>query len=697
MGYGGGYLIKPVQSKNGSISELFLAGQAQVTAIRDKVREERRVQSEALGKATDFTATGIQDMDSFWAKAGSDARAELLNLQEQNRNGELTRSQVVAQSAKITGEMTQISQLPTIIKEQRDLIIKEEASEGYSGLTLAEFDRTWFKDINAGAYAKPIFIPAADEIPAVPEVVATQADIDAGKMDADGNPAVAGSIMKKGVAAVPARGAERRKLTSNYEPVLIEGKQHMKFTYEQMDPGGSGAIQIKSIIKPLSSHVNPSKIKYFKVDDKKEVATFKKNIGDTGITISGPNGTMMPLFQAQQVTANGTTIMGRIAKPEDVDKIAIAIEQEITSKGDDWYASYAFDVLGARDPFGDGATGIPMTPKEVEQRFPGSIYFDYDAATKTGKPMKFTSDPLLLDVDSQGNTVLTDDTKRLVESHYRNQLMASLNVETEVYKDRAYKESGSYKDKTNSVSGSNYSSKGNTLRTQSINLSSRMRFAQMQHNYIIQAGVKEDKRTISQSDIDQATADMTANGQLTNASVAMNTLLPPVLEAISGPEYDQTTQGAVNIGGSQSKLSEVLNVSTFNNSEFTNITGFYTAENKEGQPIVILTGDALYGKVSSEREDGNNDKNSIKMSGGGQFTGEGMSNPITDGQTQNLYEHFFDQQNGNPEMIEVLKKLGFYKKYQLVDDLLGNQTKEPINYKAALHAAQDYINTNSTK
>ena len=38
MAYVGGYLVKPVQSENGSIGELFLAGQAQVQKVRDKVR-----------------------------------------------------------------------------------------------------------------------------------------------------------------------------------------------------------------------------------------------------------------------------------------------------------------------------------------------------------------------------------------------------------------------------------------------------------------------------------------------------------------------------------------------------------------------------------------------------------------------------------------------------------------------------------
>ena len=39
MAYGGGYLVKPVQSKMGSVADLYLQGQAQVQQIRKEVEE----------------------------------------------------------------------------------------------------------------------------------------------------------------------------------------------------------------------------------------------------------------------------------------------------------------------------------------------------------------------------------------------------------------------------------------------------------------------------------------------------------------------------------------------------------------------------------------------------------------------------------------------------------------------------------
>ena len=322
MAYGGGYLVKPVQSKNGSISELFLAGQAQVTAIRDKVREERRVQSEVLGKSTNFTATGIQDMDKYWANAGSQARTRLADLQQQNRDGLISRSDVIAQSAAITSEMKMIGQLPTIIKDQRDVLVKEIAKGGYSGLTLAEFDRTWFKNDAGSSYGVPVY--------------------DQG----DGT---------------------KRPLHQNYSTELIEGKQYMKFEYEEIN--AEGGIDLKHIIKPLSSHINPSKRKYEFVDDKKQVSAWAKNLGDMNFVYTGANGTQQNLYSLLQTAPSGTNMMGRISDPKDVAQVAKFLEQEVSSKGDDWMASYAFDVLGARTAFGDGASAAPLSKGEYKRNW----------------------------------------------------------------------------------------------------------------------------------------------------------------------------------------------------------------------------------------------------------------------------------------------------------------------------------------
>jgi len=676
MAYGGGYLVKPVQSENGSIGELFLAGQAQVQKVRDKVREERRVQSKALGEATDFVATGIQDMDSYWAKAGSDARTKLMELQQANRNGEISRSEVVAQSAAITGEMKMIGQLPTIIKEQRDAIIAEQEKEGYSGLTLAEFDRTWFKDISNGAYSSgPTYIPARDAIPAVPDVVATQADIDGGALDVDGKPAVAGSIMKKGSAAVPKQSAKQIDLQSYYKPVLIGNKQHMEFTYQYLEKG-SNEVKTKTILKPLRDHINPSKKKYFKVDDKKEVAAFKKNIGDTGFTFTGENGLQQSIFQPMQRTVNGTQMMSRISDPKDVEYVQRAIEQEITSKGMDWMAAYAFDVLGARTPFGDGATGIPLTDDQIERKFPSSIYFDYDSSTAKGSAIEFEDDPLMLDVDEQGNTVLTESTIKLVKAHYRNQLMASLNVDTEVYKDRARASTTrSTKDTNTRIAPASYSVRGKGHKVSGLNLLSRAVISQNRKNKLTGNVNEADPRmTLSSQE-----ASLRANGVL---EIGLENVPTALKNLHLASNYDLTTQGAVNIGGVLNNFKDVLNVNTFTNNKFKDITGFFTSVNTEGQPIIVLTGNATYGEVSSTMKTDGSNLDSKTTTGESSYVAEGMTLPLTDEQAQSFYLQIFDDKKGIPELAKILTELQY--------------DRNTRDVKKALHLAQVEINKEKT-
>ena len=627
MAYGGGYLVKPVQSKNGSISELFLAGQAQVTAIRDKVREERRVQSEVLGKSTNFVATGIQDMDKYWANAGSQARTRLADLQQQNRDGFISRSDVIAQSAAITSEMKMIGQLPTIIKDQRDVLVKEIAKGGYSGLTLAEFDRTWFKNDAGSSYGVPVY--------------------DQG----DGT---------------------KRPLHQNYSTELIEGKQYMKFEYEEIN--AEGGIDLKHIIKPLSSHINPSKRKYEFVDDKKQVSAWAKNLGDQNYVYTGANGTQQNLYSLLQTAPSGTNMMGRISDPKDVAQVAKFLEQEVSSKGDDWMASYAFDVLGARTAFGDGASAAPLSKGEYRSRFPSDIYFDYNLKTGKGTGLELNSDPLRLQVDQQGNTVLSDDTKSLVKAHYRNQLIASVDVDSEVYKDKSYASKARTNKNTNtSISKASYTNNGVGMRVNGGNMLSRIHMSQMREN--------NTSGSVDQISLQKAESSLAQTGKLDYG----NATLPIALQGLDDEDvYKQSNQGAVNIGGVMSNLKSVLNISTFNDNQFVDITGYYTAEAKNtAQPIIVMTGNATYGKVSTTNASATNANNSTTTSGAGSFVGEGLSNPLTDAQAQNLYLRMWHATKGNPEMVAVFKRLGF--------------SRNTRQYKEALHMAQNDINTDKTK
>lgn len=626
MAYGGGYLVKPVQSKMGSVADLYLQGQAQVQQIQKEVRDERTQQLKVLGKATNFEATGIQDMDKYWAGMGNQTRTNLAKLHEMNRRGEISRSEVIARSQALTSEMEMVGQIPTLTKSRIDEMQKEIDKDKLSQLSLDTYTATWFKDANASLTGIKVYDPAT---------------------------------------------GQKRNLQSNYSTEIVDDKAYMKTVFEYVegqDENGKDIIKTASILKPVRNHVDPNQITIKKVDDKKAVAEWAKNLGDQNFVYTDANGVQQVVgYQNMQRTSNGTNILGRISDPADVNRVSKVLETEVNGKSDEFYLSYAYDVLGARAPFHSGG-GKSLTKDQWESRFPSSVYFDYDANTKKGTPLTFTKDPLTMEFDSAGNSSLSEETLKLVKSHYRNQLMASIDVDSDVYKDRSYK-SGTKTTTLNSASAATYTVKGKGRRVDGNNFSSRAAMSQMQKNSMsgkVSVNVMESARSL-----------MSKEGSFNFSDVK----LPEIISNLNNPEiYDQTTQGEVNFGGVMKDFASQLNVNTFTDNKFKDITGYYSAEDDTGQPYIVLVGSADYGTVDVKSQGTGEDQSSIEKTVKGQssIVSEGFSNPLTDTQAQNLYKALWDPKTGNKRMQDIFKNLGY--------------NVNSGDHKLALHLAQDKLN-----
>ena len=146
--------------------------------------------------------------------------------------------------------------------------------------------------------------------------------------------------------------------------------------------------------------------------------------------------------------------------------------------------------------------------------------------------------------------------------------------------------------------------------------------------------------------------------------------------------YDLTTQGAVNIGGVLNNFKDVLNVNTFTNNKFKDITGFFTSVNTEGQPIIVLTGNATYGEVSSTIKTDGSNLDSKTTTGESSYVAEGMTLPLTDEQVQSFYLQIFDDKKGIPELAKILTELQY--------------DRNTRDVKKALHLAQVEINKEKT-
>jgi len=504
MAYGGGYLVKPVQSKMGSVADLYLQGQAQVQQIRKEVRDERAQQLKVLGKATNFEATGIQDMDKYWAGMGNQTRTKLAELHEMNRKGEISRADVIARSQALTSEMEMVGQIPTLTKSRIDEMQKQIDKGELSQLSLDTYTSTWFKNVNATLTGLKVYDP---------------------------------------------KTGQKRNLQSNYSTEIIDDKAYMKTVFEYVegqDGDGKDIIKTSSILKPVRNHVDPNQITIKKVDDKKAVAEWAKNLGDQNFVYTDANGIQQVVgYQNMQRTSNGTNILGRISDPADVNRVSKVLETEVNGKSDEFYLSYAYDVLGARAPFHSGG-GKSLTKDQWESRFPSSVYFDYDPNTKKGTPLTFTKDPLTMEFDSAGNSSLSEETLKLVKSHYRNQLMAAIDVDSDVYKDRSYK-SGTKKveDNFDFAAATTYLKGEVKPKTGNLFLG-QLQIAAEVSNKIASAGkVDEQGQPLYTRDISLMKTSLSNEG-VTGSGVT----LPSSLSELGDPKkYPLHKQGSVSLGG----------------------------------------------------------------------------------------------------------------------------------------------------
>ena len=608
MAYGGGYLVKPVQSKMGSVADLYLQGQAQVQQIQKEVRDERTQQLKVLGKATNFKATGIQDMDKYWAGIGNQTRTHLAELQEMNKRGEISRSDVISRSQALTSEMEMIGQIPTLTKTRMDEMQKQIDKGVDSQLGKDEFAATWFKDANATLTGLKIYDP---------------------------------------------KTGKKRNLQSIYGTEIINDKAYMTYSFEHVvgkDENGKDIIQTSSISKPFRDHFNPNQITIKKVDDKKAVAAWAKNIGDKKFVYTDANGVEQVVgYTNMQRTSNGTNILGRISDPKAVDDVSKFLETEVNGKSDEFYLSYAYDVLGARAPFHSGG-GKSLTKDQWESRFPSGIYFDYDPNTKKGTPLTFTKDPLTMEFDSAGNSSLSDETLKLVKSHYRNQLMASIDVDSDVYKDRNYKSTKKVEDVFDFAAATTYLQGEVKPKTGNLILG-QMQISAEVSNKIASAGkVDEQGQPKYTQDISLMKTSLSNEG-VTGSKVT----LPSSLANLGDPKiYPLHKQGSVSLGGGIMKeLASTLKVSTFTNAKFENINGFYTAEDVDGNIKVILTGNANYGTVDT-KESGGSKGSEITVKGQRSYVDIGFSDDIGDA-TQDLYNELYK----NPKWKNYFNKLNY--------------------------------------
>ena len=378
MAYKGGFLLKPVTVDYGSVGKMYMAGINAVVQTREKVLEERATQSKNLTDATNYAATGLHDMDRMLLNHGQNVSMELAEAQRKNDLGLISRREVAAIHQRTVAESQALGQLNDVMAKNIEALDKDDTK---SELSKDQLTNLYFKDINyRGFYQDP-------------------------------------------------ETGEVRDLKQAFQIERIDGQSYMVGTYQYINPSNK-QVENVSIKKPLVKMIDPSQHKWDKVDTDaidKKIKGFVGRLGDKGFSVAGPDGIPIniPYEKSQIIGNNGEVIVYN--KISDPSQFIPAVESHIDSQDRKFYEAYAYEQMGARAPWHSGYSG-PLSDKQVQDRF-NKRYVDAN-----GDLLEVTKDPTQFRFNEEGDIFLDDDTLKVVKAHYRQQILASLDVRTEDYK-----------------------------------------------------------------------------------------------------------------------------------------------------------------------------------------------------------------------------------------------------------------------
>ena len=370
MAYRGGALVKPIQVDYGAVAKIYSAGMARVQEIREGVLKERGEQSAALAEASDFVATGIQELDNLYLSAANIFREETMDGIEANDRGDITRSQLTALFSKYRSQAQQISKMPEIMKKNIDEIRKDDS---LSSLTLDQLTNTWFVDRNtAGSY------------------------IDVNGQEKTLNRSISLENDKN-------RG------------ILVKG------TYEIYDPISKKVYQSKPIDKSLSEAVNPSYKKWKKIDDDhtvKKIKNFSNMLAERKFI--DPNGDLIEFGLLQRLQDTNVYV-----RKESLDVFKNNVETHINSQDRRFWESYAYEQLGVRSIGHSGYSG-PLDKEKIKPF--NNVYLD-----EKGNKISFEQedDVFSFNRNNEGEISLQKKTLELAKAHYRQKVYSSLQINQE--------------------------------------------------------------------------------------------------------------------------------------------------------------------------------------------------------------------------------------------------------------------------
>lgn len=574
MAYKGGFLLKPVKVDYGSVGKMYMQGINAVAQIREGVLKERAEQRKQLAEAVDFQATGIHDIDRMALDHGQSVSSELSIAQQKVDAGLMTRTQQAAIHQRAIAESQSLGSLVDVMSKNIEAIDKDDS---LSDLTKDQLTNLYFKDINyRGFYRDP-------------------------------------------------NTGEVRDLKQGFQIKRANGQSNVFGTYEYINPNNN-QIESVTINKPLVKMIDPSYHKWQKADTDaidKKIKGLISRMGERDFVIMGPDGIPVNIpYEKTQEFANGDVqVYNRIA---DVSQFMPALESHIDSQDRKFYEAYAYEQLGARAPWHSGYSG-PLSDEQVNQRF-NKRYID-----KNGELIEVKNDPTQFRFNEEGDIFLDEDALNVVKGHYRQQILASLNIKSEDYKLKS-DDQKKQEEVLRNLAGAKY----NRLEGGKV-IAKNYDSDYIKSNILLEIAIV-NKDMYENINLGDAMSDYNSNGytdELDNLYETETGPVSPIMKRIisKGTEYK-----GVSLDPMKKTLTNALgNVLSHTGQKFDAINAFTVVEISGSKPLVLLNGTATAGK---RKRDIGDDKVEIER----EITEaipSATSEPLTDDQSRLLYKQLW--------------------------------------------------------
>lgn len=602
MAYRGGYQRKATKVDYDGLVSLYVAGKAKAEQTRETVRKERGQQMTTLAEAqAEIDATNILEMDNLFLGVADNDRTMLTIGQKANQQGLISRTEQGQIAAGAQSDINAMGQVSELKRQQYEDIQKGIDNGDLSPATMERAQFDWFvpKD-----YAPVLKFP-------------------------DGTERLAKRTIK---------------------PVVLQdddGKtyQYVNVTQEYLDENGE--LQTTTVSRKWQDIVNTDTRTISQVTSSGKANEFLKILNDnrSSAVINGQVVNTSPYSGYFQTLNDGTMVYGGNIAQETFPDLRNSTEMYINTMSTDDIVSVIYDA--------GGGTVFSPPKRNFGKRSVDKVNEIYqNQYDKDGNTIKYTSDPLYIEVDAQGNYKPSEDNIAFAQSLVRDRIFKGMKVTREEVKSGRIGGIGGTTDKEAPITDIKYMGEFEN-GTRERDLSAQHLFSIAKLNYM----------AMNVSDIAGTPKGTPNSTKFIESRNIFNTkgLLEPSIGtdsqyidmfAIKDPATGQYTFDGVDSYGKNVPLlndevgkNKTLDIDTLAGQEFSTASGVVVID-KDGEYSVHIVGDVEVANMENIYKAGGGTAagaTANKMGLEKQRTVQGISQPLTSSQSRSLWAKLYSK------------------------------------------------------